>query len=186
MLRACALEFQGSWGDQLDLIEFSYNNNYLGSIQMTPFEALYERKFKSLVCWDDMSEAVILRSPMIQEMVKHVHLIGQRMKVAQDKQKSYADLYRRSNEFQVGEKVLLKVLPMRGVMRFGKRGKLSQKFIGPYEILEHVGEVAYRLSLPTAYDQVHNVFFISQLWKYLSDPSPVIERETVEIDDTVL
>ena len=88
-------------------------------------------------------------------------------------------------KFTVGDKVLRKVSPMKGVRRFGKKGKLSPKFIRPYEILDRVGEVAYRLALPPCLDRVHNVFHISQLLKYLSDPSHVIEPETIQLDNTL-
>ncbi|XP_074300558.1 uncharacterized protein LOC141631836 [Silene latifolia] len=107
------------------------------------------------------------------------------MRAAQDRQKSYADLRRSDIEFAVGDKVLLKVSPMRGVVRFGKRGKLSQKFIGPYKILNRVGEVAYRLALFPALDRVHNVFHVSQLRKYVSDPSHVLEADMIKLDDAL-
>ncbi|XP_074315529.1 uncharacterized protein LOC141651727 [Silene latifolia] len=107
------------------------------------------------------------------------------MRAAQDRQKSYADLKRSEIEFAVGDKVLLKVSPMKGVMRFGKRGKLSQKYIGPYEILDRIGEVAYRLALPPALARVHNIFHVSQLRKYVSDPTHVLEVETVELDENL-
>ncbi|XP_074293084.1 uncharacterized protein LOC141619995 [Silene latifolia] len=100
---------------------------------MAPFEALYEKKCRSPVCWDDVTYAVTLGPDLIQQMVEQVHVIRQKMRAAQDLQKSYADLKTREIEFAVGDKVLLKVSPMKGVMRFGKRGKLSQKYIGPYE-----------------------------------------------------
>ncbi|XP_074265877.1 uncharacterized protein LOC141588329 [Silene latifolia] len=185
MLRACVMEFGGSWEDRLDLIEFSYNNSYHASIGMAPFEALYGRKCRSPVCWDDSTEVVVLGPQMIQDMIEQIQVIRQKMKAAQDRQKSYADLRRSDIEFEVGDKVLLKVSPMRGVMRFGKRGKLSPKFIGPYEILNRVGEVAYRLALPPALDRVHNVFHVSQLRKYVSDPSHVIEPETVQLNESL-
>ncbi|XP_074291260.1 uncharacterized protein LOC141618036 [Silene latifolia] len=101
MLRAGAMEFCGSWEDRLDLIEFSYNNSYHSSIRMTPFEALYGRKCRSPVCWDDSAEAVVLGPQMVQDMIEQVHLIRQKMKAAQDRQKSYADLHRRDIEFAV-------------------------------------------------------------------------------------
>ncbi|XP_074315251.1 uncharacterized protein LOC141651436 [Silene latifolia] len=107
------------------------------------------------------------------------------MRATQDRQKSYADLRRSDIEFAVGDKVILKVSTMRGVMRFGKRGNLNQKFIGSYEILDRVGEVAYRLALPPALDRVHNVFHSSQLRKCISDPSHVLEAETIKLDDAV-
>ncbi|XP_074297605.1 uncharacterized protein LOC141628348 [Silene latifolia] len=120
---------------------------------------------------------------MIQEMVEQVQIIRQKMRASQDRQKSYADTRRTDISFEVGEKVLLKVSPMKGVMRFGKRGKLSQKFIGPYEILDRVGEVAYHLALPSALARVHNVFHVSQLRRYLSDPSHVLSPEVIEVDE---
>nr|XP_021860926.1 uncharacterized protein LOC110799949 [Spinacia oleracea] len=107
------------------------------------------------------------------------------MKAAQDRQKSYADQDRRQAVFEIGEKVLLKVSPTKGVMRFGKKGKLSPRYIGPYEVLERVGEVAYRLAMPTELSKVHDVFHISQLKKYIHDPSHVIEPEVVELDETL-
>ncbi|XP_074291039.1 uncharacterized protein LOC141617792 [Silene latifolia] len=107
------------------------------------------------------------------------------MRAAQDREKSYANLRRSDIEFAVGYKVLLKVYPMRGVMRFGKKEKLSQKFTAPYEILDRVREVAYSLVVPPALDRVHNVFHVSQLRKYISDPLHVLEAETIELDDAL-
>ncbi|XP_074289502.1 uncharacterized protein LOC141614654 [Silene latifolia] len=97
----------------------------------------------------------------------------------------YADLRRSDIEFAVGDKVLLKVSPIKGVMRFGKRGKLSRKYIGPYEILDRVGEVAYRLALPPFLARVHNAFHVSQLRKYVSDPTHVLTPDTVEMDENL-
>lgn len=185
MLRACALEYQGSWEDHLDLIEFSYNNSYHASIKMAPFEALYGRKCRNPLCWNDISETVVLGPEMIQETVDQVRFIQEKIKAAQDRQKSYADQKRRDENYEVGEKVLLKVSPMKGVMRFGKKGKLSPKFIGPYEILARVGKVAYRLDLPNNLERVHNVFHVSQLRRYVPDESHVLEPENVEIDETL-
>ncbi|XP_074289002.1 uncharacterized protein LOC141614145 [Silene latifolia] len=106
------------------------------------------------------------------------------MRAAQDRQKSYADL-NSDVEFAVGDKVLMKVYPMRGVMRIWKRGKLGQKFIGPYAIFDLVEEVAYRLALPSALDKVHNVFYVSQLRKYVRNPSHILDPETVEMDESL-
>ncbi|XP_074266037.1 uncharacterized protein LOC141588496 [Silene latifolia] len=121
---------------------------------------------------------------MVQDIIEQVHLIRQKMKAAQDRQKSYTVLHRMDIEFPVGDKVLLKVSPMREVMRFGKRGKLSQNFIGSYEILDRIGEVSYRLALPPSLNRVHNVFPVSQLRKYVSDPSYVLEVENIELDES--
>ncbi|KAL5538397.1 hypothetical protein UlMin_045742 [Ulmus minor] len=101
------------------------------------------------------------------------------METAQSRQKSYADKRRRPLEFQVGDSVFLKVAPMKGVMRFGKKGKLSLRFIGPFEILERIGKVAYKLALPPELSSVHNVFHVSMLKKYVSDSSHVLEHEPI-------
>ncbi|KAL5582903.1 hypothetical protein UlMin_015345 [Ulmus minor] len=98
-------------------------------------------------------------------------------------QKSYADKRRRPLEFQVGDSVFLKVAPMKGVMRFGKKGKLSPRFIGPFKILERIGKVAYKLALPPELSSVHNVFHVSMLKKYVSDPSHVLEHEPIQVNE---
>ncbi|XP_074299834.1 uncharacterized protein LOC141631005 [Silene latifolia] len=107
------------------------------------------------------------------------------MKAAQDRQQIYADLHLKDIEFAVDDKVLLNVSPMRGVMRFEKKGKLSEKFIGQYEILKNIRELAYQLALPPLMDRVHNVFYVSQLQKYVSDPSHVLEVENIKLDESL-
>ncbi|KAL5577107.1 hypothetical protein UlMin_018806 [Ulmus minor] len=102
------------------------------------------------------------------------------MQAAQSRQKSYANTRRRPLEFEIGENVFLKIAPMKGVMRFGKKGKLSPRFIGPYEILERVGKVAYRLALPPDLSKVHNVFHVSMLKKYISDPTHILQSEPIK------
>ena len=104
------------------------------------------------------------------------------MKEAQDRQKKYADIHRQDVEFAVGDQVLLRVSPVRGVRRFGKKGKLSPRFIGPYRILERIGKVAYRLDLPVELGNVHNVFHVSQLRKFMSDPGKIIQPDEVKLD----
>ncbi|KAM6567298.1 hypothetical protein CsatA_026426 [Cannabis sativa] len=103
------------------------------------------------------------------------------MVTAQSCQKSYADAKRKNVEFAVGDKVFLRVSPMKGVMPFGKRGKLSPRFIGPFEILDRVGQVAYRLALPPVLVETHNVFYVSMLRKYMLDPSHVLNYERMEL-----
>ncbi|KAL5572216.1 hypothetical protein UlMin_021813 [Ulmus minor] len=105
------------------------------------------------------------------------------MKTAQSRQKSYADKRRRPLEFQVGDLVFLKVTPMKGMRRFGKKGKLSPRYIGPLEILERIGKVAYILALPPELLSVHNVFHVSMLRKYVSDPSHVLEHELIDVHE---
>jgi len=105
------------------------------------------------------------------------------MKAAQNRQKSYADRRRRPLEFRVGDHVFLRVSPTKGITRFGKAGKLSPRYIGPYPITKRVGEVAYQLELPTEFQRVHNVFHVSQLRKYISDPSHVVEADPIQLQE---
>ena len=97
-------------------------------------------------------------------------VIRESLKVASDRQKSYADLKRKDIEFQIRDKVFLKVSPWKKILRFGHKGKLSQRFIGLYEIVEHIGLVAYRLMLPLELENIHNVFHVLMLHRYRSDP----------------
>ena len=146
MLRACVLDFGGSWNKYLPLIEFSYNNSYQSTIGMAPYELLYGRRCRSPLHWDEVGERQLLGPEAVRQAQEAVTLIRQRMLAAQSRQKSYADTKRRDVEFQVGDQVFLKISPMKGVKRFGKKGKLSPRFIGPFEILDKVGAVAYRLA----------------------------------------
>ncbi|KAA3488099.1 integrase [Gossypium australe] len=116
-----------------------------------------------------------------EEMVK---VIRECLKAALDRQKSYSDLKRKKIEFQVGDKVFLKVSPWRNVLRFGRKGKLSLRFIGPYEITEKIGLVASLLALPLELRKIHDVFYVSMLSRYHSDPSHVILPSEVEINRT--
>ena len=104
------------------------------------------------------------------------------LRCTQSRQKSYIDVRRRPLEFEVGDHVFLKVMPKRGVVRFGKRGKLSPRFIGPFKILERVGTVAYRLELPPSMTGVHKVFHVSMLRKYTPDPAHVVDWGKIEVD----
>ncbi|KAD3066853.1 hypothetical protein E3N88_34733 [Mikania micrantha] len=157
MLRSCVIDFGGSWDIHLPLVEFSYNNSYHTSIQCAPFEALYGRKCRSPICWSEVA--------------------------ARDRQKSYADNRRRPLEFQVGDRVMLKVSPWKGIFRFGKRGKHSPRFVGPFKILERIGPVAYRLELPLELSNIHDVFHVSNLKKCLTDESLIVPLEEIHIDE---
>lgn len=103
------------------------------------------------------------------------------MKAAQDRQQKYANRRRRNLEFQPGEHVFLKVAPIKGIVRLGKRGKLNPRFIGPFQILERIGSQAYRLALPPALSQVHNVFHVSMLRKYVASPDHVLNFEHIPL-----
>ena len=182
MLRACVLDHKGSWEEHLPLVEFAYNNSYQARIQMAPYEALYGRPCRSPLCWTEVGESSITGPDLIRDTFEKVSLIRQRLLMAQSRQKSYADVRRRPLEFEVGDHVFLKVMPKRGVVRFGKRGKLSPRFIGPFEILERVGTVAYRLALPPSMSGVHEVFHVSMLRKYTPDPTHVVDWGHIEVD----
>ena len=118
---------------------------------------------------------------LIQETKEKGKLIKERLKVAIDRQKSYADMKRKYIRYEIGEKVFFKVSPWKKVMRFGKKGKLSPRFIGPYEVIEKVGPVAYILALPWDLEKIHNVFHVSMLRRYRSDTSHVVSSETIEL-----
>ncbi|GJU73258.1 putative reverse transcriptase domain-containing protein [Tanacetum coccineum] len=164
MLEACVMDFGGSWDTHLPLVEFSYNNSYHTSIKCAPFEALYGRKCRSPVIWTEIKE---------------------RLKTARSRQKSYADKRRKPLEFKVGDRVLLKVSPWKGVVRFGKKGKLAPRYVGPFEIVERVGKVAYRLKLPQKLSYVHNTFHVSNLKKCLAEPDVQVPLEEIEIDENL-
>ena len=111
MLRACVLEFKDSWVKYLSLIEFTYNNNYQASIGMASYEALYGRKCKTPICWDEVGEQKLNDVELIEVTSEKIQIIRDRLKIAQDRQKSYADTRRRELEFEVGDMVFLKVTP---------------------------------------------------------------------------
>ncbi|GJU78206.1 putative reverse transcriptase domain-containing protein [Tanacetum coccineum] len=148
MLRACVLDFGGNWDVHFPLVEFSYNNSYHSSVRCAPFEALYGRKCRSPIMWAEIREGQLIGPELVQETTKKISQIKDRLKAARDRQKSYADKRRKPLDFSVGDYVLLKVSPWKSVVRFGKKGKLAPRFVGPFEIIEKVGPVAYRLDLP--------------------------------------
>ncbi|XP_076937592.1 uncharacterized protein LOC143605320 [Bidens hawaiensis] len=133
---------------------------------MAPFELLYGRKCRAHICWEEVREKIIEGPELVQITNEKVIVAREKLKEAQSRQKSYADQHRRTLEFNVGDHVFLKVSPWRGIRRFGTKGKLSPCFIGPFEILDRVGEVSYRLALPPQLSHVHNVFHVSLLRGY--------------------
>ena len=145
MLRACVISSNGSWEKWLPLVEFSYNNTYQESIKMAPFEALYGRKCRTSLNWVEPGERRYYGIDFVEEAEKQVHIIQQHLKVAQSRQKSYADKRRRPIEFEVGDYIYLTVSPMKGVQRFGVKRKLASRYVGPYKILERSGRAAYKL-----------------------------------------
>ncbi|GJV04099.1 putative reverse transcriptase domain-containing protein [Tanacetum coccineum] len=183
MLHACAIDFGKGWVNHFPLVEFSYNNSYHASIKATPFEALYGRKCHSPVCWAEVREVQLTGPEIVQETTEKIIQIKQRMQAARDRQKSYADLKRKPMEFQVGDKVMLKVSPWKGVVRFGKRGKLNPRYVGPFKVLEKVGSVAYKLELPEELSRVHNTFHVSNLKKCHADEPLAVPLDGLHFDD---
>ena len=133
-----------------------------------------------------MGESSITGHDLIRDTSEKVSLIRQRLLTTQSRQKSYVDVRRRPLEFEIGDRVFLKVMPKRVVARFGKHGKLSPRFIGPFEILERVGTVAYRLAyrlaLPPSMSSVHEVFHVSMLMKYTPNPTHVVDWGLIKVD----
>ncbi|GKA77026.1 retrotransposon protein, putative, ty3-gypsy subclass [Tanacetum coccineum] len=180
MLRACVLDFGGSWDVHLPLVEFSYNNSYHSSMRCAPFEALYGRKCRSPILWAEVEEGQLIGPELVQETTEKISQIKDRLKVARDRQKSYADKRRKPLEFSVGDYVLLKVSPWKGVVRFGKKGKLKPRFVRPFEIIKKVGSMAYRLDLTEELKGVHDTFHVSNLKKCLADPTLKVPMEILE------
>ncbi|GJR27980.1 putative reverse transcriptase domain-containing protein [Tanacetum coccineum] len=183
MLRACVIDFGNGWVKHLPLVEFSYNNSYHASIKAAPFEALYGRKCRSPVCWAEVGQVQLTGPEIVQETTEKVIQIKQRMQAARDRQKSYADLKRKPMEFQVGDRVMLKVSPWKGVVHFGKRGKLNPRYVGPFKVLEKVGSVAYKLELPQELSKVHNTFHVSNMKKCYSNETLAIPLEVIHVDE---
>ncbi|GJR82644.1 putative reverse transcriptase domain-containing protein [Tanacetum coccineum] len=149
MLRACVIDFGNGWVKHLPLVEFSYNNSYHASIKAAPFEALYKWKCRSPVCWTEVRQVQLTSPEMVQETTEK----------------------RKPMEFQVRDMVMLKVSPWKGVVRFGKRGKLNPRYVRPFKVLEKVGSV------------VHNTFHVSNLKKCYSDEPLAIPLEGLHVDD---
>ncbi|GJR79112.1 putative reverse transcriptase domain-containing protein [Tanacetum coccineum] len=161
MLRVCVIDFENGWVKHLLLVEFSYNNSYHASIKVAPFEALYGQKCHSPVYWAEVGEVQLTSPEIVQETTEK----------------------RKPMEFQVGDRVMLKVSPWKGVVRFGKRGKLNPGYVGPFKVLAKVGAVAYKLELPQALSRVHSTFHVSNLKKCYSDEPLAVPLDGLHIDD---
>ncbi|GKA33329.1 putative reverse transcriptase domain-containing protein [Tanacetum coccineum] len=182
MLRACVLDFGGSCDVHLPLVEFLYNNSYHSSMRCAPFEALYGRKCRSPIMWAEVGKGQLIVPELVQETTEKISQIKDRLKAVRDRQKSYADKRRKPLEFNVGDYVLLKVSPWKGVVRFGKKGKLTPRFVGPFEIVEKVGLVTYRLRLPEEFNGVHDTFHMSNIKKCLADLTLQVPLDEIQVE----
>nr|AAV31295.1 putative polyprotein [Oryza sativa Japonica Group] len=183
MLRACVLDFGGSWDKNLPYAEFSYNNSYQASLQMAPYEALYGRKCRTPLLWDQTGERQVFGTDILREAEEKVKIIQERLRVAQSRQKSYADNRRRDLAFEEGDYVYLRVTPLRGVHRFQTKGKLAPRFVGPFKIVSRRGELAYQLELPPSMAGIHDVFHVSQLKKCLRIPTEEADPDRIELQE---
>jgi hypothetical protein len=182
MLRACVLQYDKNWDKCLSLVEFSYNNSYQTSLKMAPFEALYGRHCRTPLSWSQAGERKIFGPDLVSEAEEKVKTIQNNLKAAQSRQKSYADIRRRPLRFQVGDFVYLRVSPTRGIQRFGVKGKLAPRYIGPFEVLKICGPVAYRLQLPPQLTAIHDIFHVSQLRKCVKVSTEIIDPQAIEIE----
>jgi hypothetical protein len=149
---------------------------------MAPFEALYGRRCRTPLSWSQTGEHKIFGPDLVTEAEEKVKIIQSNLKAAQSRQKSYTNKRRKPFQFKVGDFVYLRVSPTRGIQRFGIKGKLAPRYVGPFEILEVYGPVAYHLQLPPQLAAVHNVFHVSQLRKCIKIPTEIIDSQAIEIE----
>nr|GEV27968.1 retrovirus-related Pol polyprotein from transposon 17.6 [Tanacetum cinerariifolium] len=176
MLRACVINFDGSWDTHLLLVDFSYNNSYHSSIRCAPFEALYGRKCRFPVLWADVGENRLIGPELVQETTDKVGLIMEILKAARDRQKSYANNRRKPLKFEVGDQVLLKESPWKGVVLFETKEKLAPRYVGPFEILEKICPVANHLRLPRKEIKVDKTL------RFVEEPVVIMDREIKKLE----
>jgi hypothetical protein len=181
MMRMYMMDKTSIREEYLHLVEFAYNNGYHASLKMSPFEALYGRKCNTSVSWDNPANKAVVGPELLKGMEDQMIRIKQNLKVAQDRQKSYADKNRTHREFKVGDHVFLKVKTNRSSLKLGCCAKLEARYCGPFEILERIGPVAYMLTLPASMI-VHNVFHVSLLKKYIPDANHVINWNVIQVE----
>nr|XP_016445916.1 PREDICTED: uncharacterized protein LOC107771107 [Nicotiana tabacum] len=169
--------------DHLPLIEFAYNNNYHASIRMTIYEALYGLKCRSPIGWFEVNETKLLCPDLVQHAIERVKTVQNQLLTAQRRKKSYSENRLRDLEFTVEDWVFIRVYLMKGIMRFGKKGKLRPWYIRPYQILQRIGQVSCKLDLPPELEAVRPVFHVSILLKCLSDPSRTTPIEDIQVTE---
>nr|GEV03896.1 putative reverse transcriptase domain-containing protein [Tanacetum cinerariifolium] len=182
MLKACILHFEGSWDVHLSLVEFSYSNSYHSSVRCASFEALYGRKRRSPIMWAEVEEWQLIVPELVQKNTEKISQIKDRIKATRDRQKSYAGKRRKPLEFSVGDYVLLKVSPWKGIVHFRKKEKLAPRFVVTFEIIEKVGHVAYWLDFPKELNGVHDTFHVSNLKKCLADPTLLVPLDEIRVN----
>ena len=149
---------------------------------MAPFETLYGRRCCTPLNWFEVGERTIFGPNIVKEVEEQVQLIQKNLKVAQSRYKSYADKRRDPLVFEIGDHVYLRVSPWKGIQRFGIKGKLAPRYIGPYPIVERCGPVACQLDLPANLSAIHNIFHVSQLKKCLTIPTEAIDSDTIQLE----
>jgi hypothetical protein len=182
MLHACALNDAPKWDKHLPLAEFSCNNSYQESIKISPFQALYGRACRTPLSWSESGKRVIFGPDIVIEAEEKVKQIHANILTAQSRQKSYTDKRHSPLEFEVGDHVYLQVSLMKGVRRFGIKGKLVSRYIGPYPIIDKYGPLSYQVELPSKLLRVHNVFHVSQLKRCLKPPTDVVVEDTIPLE----
>ncbi|WVZ52267.1 hypothetical protein U9M48_003343, partial [Paspalum notatum var. saurae] len=172
-----------SWDKILPYAEFSYNNSYQASLKKSPFEALYGRRCRTPLFWNQTGEKQVFGPDLIRDAEQQIKMVRENLRVAQSRQKSYADVRRRDLTFKVDDFVYLKLSPLRGIRRFNMKGNLAPRYIGPFKIVERKGEVAYKLELPSNLSGIHDVFHVSQLKKCLRVPEEQAPLEGLDVQE---
>lgn len=152
---------------------------------MISFEALYERRYRSSVGWFEIGEMSLISPDLILEVMAKVRLIRESMKIVQIHRKSGSDVRKRDLEFNVDDWVYLKVSLMKGIMQFGKKGKLSPRYLGPYKVLERIGKADYKLEMPMELSIVYPLFYVSMLRKCISDPNVIVSSNDMIIEENL-
>ncbi|XP_038904261.1 uncharacterized protein LOC120090614 [Benincasa hispida] len=152
---------------------------------MAPYEALHGRPCRTSVYCNEVGKRQLIELELVQTTLENVKVIRENLKIAHDRQKSYADKRRRELEFEIGDRVFLKLSPWKGILRFDNKGKLSPRYIEPYEIIAHVGPAAYKFALPTELSKIYDVFHVSMLWKYVPNPTHILREQPVQLKENL-